>query len=282
MRLFLAFLLLPVLLQHSPSVPPESSAGHQQSKSTAPQQPPDNAAHGQEEEVPETKTIPNAQVRDAEAHQNQTANQEATPKWINEVNAFSTLAIAIFTFVTILVFGYQVKVTHEVERAWITVSLEPSPNGYLEWVEMPTDGSKLSVEGIFKNNGRTPGKMTKAQVRFCYIENVDALAKEPNYSGYSELGNMPADGHVIVPSGEFRVTAFFEGLNDSNIPTQDQITLVRAEKASLFVVGRIQYSDAFSRPHETRFCFTYMMISKKIPYMGRFQLGGPPEYNKAT
>jgi hypothetical protein len=210
------------------------------------------------------------------------AHEKHAPWWVDEIAAFSTLAIAFFTVVTVFVFLYQVGVTHDVERCWVTVSLDSPPNDILQYVVMPTSGMKLNRELFFTNRGRTPGKVTGIRARFCYVQSLASLPREPDYGTCSSFTQMPSDGRTLVPTEDFRLTVFFEGPNKSNIPTDEEMRNVRAGSAHLVVFGIADYRDAFSRSHYTSFCFVYQITHNEIPYAGWFLVDGPSEYNKTT
>ena len=210
------------------------------------------------------------------------ASDKHAPWWVDEIAAFSTLAIAVFTVVTVVVFFFQIKVTHDVERAWVVASLDETVNDLLQFIQMPVDGSKLNQLLLFTNRGRTPGKITRVRSRFCYVGSLDSLPPKPDYGTCSELEQMPSDGRTLVPTEDFKMSLTFEGPKKSNMPTDEEMKTVRAGGAHLVVFGIVDYRDAFNRSHSTRFCFVYRITRNQIPYSGWFSLEGPPEYNKTT
>lgn len=201
----------------------------------------------------------------------------------DSLSAYSTVFIAFFTFVTTGAFLYQIRITHNAERAWVSVETIEQPT-YLAWVQFPTL-DKLRFHYRFRNRGRTQARVVSVKVRFCILGQLGALPENPDYGdgGHTEFQPIPTDGILYPPEGSFDVYAVFEGLEGKKSLTREQMDAVRSHRSVLVSYGRVVYKDAFRRRHETRFCYVYNVEVKPTgEVLGDFYLGGPSLYNRAT
>ena len=76
-----------------------------------------------------------------EANQAQTNKPATVPNdWRSAVNAWSTLAIALFTILTVAVLRYQIATTHRLERPWIIVRKWDGPTTLISDVDISGSG----------------------------------------------------------------------------------------------------------------------------------------------
>ncbi len=240
-------------------------------------------------QVPAIQSEP---LRDAQSTPNNSNGKESNsvkhPKSVDTLNAVSTAVIALFTALTFCVFLYQVKVTHDSERAWIVIDSHRKPE-HLEWMSVRTDINPHEVfSWTIKNTGRTPARILDIRLRFHYVDNLNHLPFRPDYGNgkCTMLSKIPTDGTIIPQGDTAEIATYFEGTNgEPGAPTQEQMDAVRSQKAFLVACGSVRYKDTFQRKHETRFCSIYnvrMPQHPHVPIEGWFSSGGPERYNKAT
>jgi hypothetical protein len=207
-------------------------------------------------------------------------NKSRPPFWVDEVAAYSTLAIAFFTLVTIAVFLYQTKTTRDVERAWVSAAVVKLPER-LDWITLPSYGS-WTIRYSFKNSGRTPARVESILATFKCVPKLADMPKEPDYGECSSIQEIPAKGWLIVPEDTFPMNITFIGKDGPNKMSQAEIDAIRKGEAALICYGMVKYRDAFNRSHETRFCHVYELTNTQPPYFGWFKMAGHPKYNKTT
>jgi hypothetical protein len=207
-------------------------------------------------------------------------NESRPPFWVDEVAAYSTLAIAFFTLVTIAVFLYQTKTTRDVERAWVSASLAKVPE-QLDWVTLPPFGN-WKIRYSYKNSGRTPARVESILATFKCVPKLADMPEEPDYGACTTIQEIPAKGWLIVPEDTFPMNITYVGKDGPNKMTQAEIDAVRKGEAILICYGIVKYRDAFNRSHETRFCHIYELTSTQPPYFGWFKMAGHPKYNQTT
>jgi hypothetical protein len=204
------------------------------------------------------------------------------------LNAGSTFVIAIFTAFTFGVFLYQIKVTHDSERAWILIDEYHMPR-HIDWpaVHLGID-PKTSFGWTIRNVGRTPGRIHKIQLRYRFVENLTDLPARPDYGDgrCMLIDEIPTDGAFVAPDDKPTVSTYFEGpIGEPGTPTQGQMDAAREGKAFLVAYGSIIYEDAFRRRHETRFCYVHHVLMGEGPHQVMkcwFSPGGPKNYNKTS
>jgi hypothetical protein len=207
---------------------------------------------------------------------------------VDIINANSTAIIAVFTALTFFVFLYQIKISHDAERAWLVIEDYTKPE-HLEWREVRPDIYPKEVfSWKIKNTGRTPGRILDIRLRFHCIQDLKQLPAKANYGNgkCTMLITIPTDGAIIPQNETAEISTYFEGPDgEPSAPTQQQMNAVRAGNAFLVSCGSIRYKDAFQRRHETRFCYVYHlnMPTQANGYIeGWFSPGGPTEYNKVN
>lgn len=181
------------------------------------------------------------------------------------------------------------------QRGWILVheinAPHISPPG-------PYDRGQLDFEVVLKVSGNSPCKIIDAGMRFHLERSKEKtiplepdLPESPGYH-WNSLGtntqtrDIPQAGVIFEPGKVFRI---YMTLEDGF--TLERFEAVNEGREFLCAYGFVLYCDAFSRDHETRFCF--VRGADKIPpqitgktsvglYLSEFYPSGPPEYNRTT
>jgi hypothetical protein len=179
--------------------------------------------------------------------------------WIESLNAYSTLTIAIFTVLlfvgSILQFlGYQAT-----ERAWILASIH----------QPVKTGSGVYVIPIIKNHGKTTARITRFALSWRAVNSPDALPSEPDYGRENE-----AD-FVVPPNAPIQPMSVL-------IPNEDYRDAEEI-RIALYVYGFIDYK-AWWIPRKTRFCFMHYPGPSTTPLPPGFYVGiqAPSSYTKTT
>jgi hypothetical protein len=129
-------------------------------------------------------------------------------------------------------------------------------------------GDWWSFDWKVYNSGNTPAFIIEVAFKFQFFDSMDAISKTPTYPEAFPWNDAP-----VLPK-EVRAG---DGVGLSpKMPVEEVSNRVGPGKAVLFAYGRVKYRDIFRREHETRFGLIYFTD------IGRFGVGGPPEYNKYT
>jgi hypothetical protein len=281
-------LLLGAAILLSPQSPGNSPSGPSQVSGKSTTQTGPSAQNALEKE-PSPPTLNNGKQPTTQ-QQNSTAYtpEDGRPTWEDKVSAYSTLAIAFFTALTIGVFAFQIQTAHDVERAWIAVTNDEFPRIF-EWDRFPPEERKRGMYSFtLKNHGRTPARVISARVRFHSIRNISDLPELPAYGdAKATIYNViPRDGKIVVPGEEFYIGALFEGTEDNPGLNALDESQWRNHQVAVICYGYVGYKDAFHRRHETRFCYEVRNITDFFASPPRdnpqSSVSGPPEYNKAT
>lgn len=203
---------------------------------------------------------------------------------------FVTIAGVIVTAIIAVIYGYQIKVTHDAERAWVLADERHKPE-QLEWIDVAAANRiypRISFSWVIKNTGPTPARILDIKLRFHCVQSLNQLPRKPNYGSgkCTMLAEIPKDGSIISQNDTAKIATWFEGQNgEPSAPTQEQMDAVRTNRAFLIACGDIRYKDVFNRKHMTRFCDIYhvqMPEGVRAPIKGWFSVGGPKSYNKTT
>jgi hypothetical protein len=262
---------------------------HEQAKSANTAQNSKNVTDHPQIPAPPPETNGNAKQATDDPNKNQRDSHGSSQRnKVDVLNAGSTLVIALFTAFTFCVFLYQIKVTHDAERAWILIDELHKPE-HFDWIDVRPDIYPTSdFNWTVKNTGRTPARVLKVQLRYRFIDKLNNLAARPNYGDAKcmRIAEIPTDGTFVAPGETSTIGTFFEGPDgEPSTPTQEQMDAVRTNKAFLVAYGSVLYKDAFKRKHETRFCqvcHVRMPPGKRIPIESWFSAGGPEKYNITT
>ena len=248
------------------------SYGPYQSNGQEPKEPSDHTRTEQQEKehpCPANQTVVIQTHSDAapnEKHR-ETKTENATKQshdWVDKLNAFSTLIIAIFTMGMVVVIGIQIREYRIKERAWVIFAFADEP--IVRDIDVRGRAKDFRVIGFLKNVGNTPATVTRKFHFTSAVEKGKSLDLIPPY--------------VQIEEGQTEYQMVPEAVE----PALGNITdfeMLNIDKYEIYILGQILYSDAFGRPHETRYCFRYY----HEPTTGRqrgFYPEGPPAYLKVT
>jgi hypothetical protein len=244
-------------LQITPSVKQEPE---KTSQGTEPQQQTPNKASPSAPAIPKEPVI-NSVPNESNGDQKTDDTQKPAHDWIDELNAFSTLVIALFT---VALFGsvvYQVRDFRTRERSWMMVEV-PNASPLIQ-----QDGIELKYRFMVetKNFGETPATIVDVECSAAVLKSTDNLTEEPSYRSNPEGTPYP-----LAPKAGNRIILEIDGdgWNDIGKGTR-----------RFYLFGRIIYRDIFKKRHETRFCYRwYAPRTDGIKLLARFVDEGPPEY----
>jgi hypothetical protein len=108
--------------------------------------------------------------------------------WIDNLNAFSTLIIAVFTILLFVGVVFQVSTSRDTERAWIIANLieMAPPVGFV-----PASGNNLETHTAgcnqrnvfsrsFKNTGNTPARLVEAALLYRKVSRLEDVPEQPD------------------------------------------------------------------------------------------------------
>jgi hypothetical protein len=168
----------------------------------------------------------------------QTAKSSNDPSgWTEYVNAFSTLAIAIFTILLFFAVVWQTRTTRSLERAWITANLDWFEKGRLRIANNDStetgESVAITLKLTCKNRGRSLARIENILGRMDL--GSKAIRGRPNESSLFQIGEMDA---IQADSESFAGVHFTcEGKHTQGL--------------SLFVYVLIKYRDIFGKDRET-------------------------------
>lgn len=125
-------------------------------------------------------------------------------------------------------------------RAYVMVklkgaSVDPTKNGHA-WVRV-------------HNRGQTPAHDT------CVFWAFHINSEKPDRADIDQLNQQakcPDDSALLIGPGEHRAVQ-----GQCNPFTTEEASAVSADNARLYIVGRVEYVDAFDQKRTTRFCHVY-------------------------
>jgi hypothetical protein len=214
----------------------------------------------------QTQTIViQAKLESESQRQNEKANTEAPTKtthdWIDKLNAFSTLIIALFTIGMVVVIGIQIREYRIRERAWVTY-LSP------EFIQKTKGGQPdgYRIVGFIKNVGNTPATVVK---KFHFQSTVMKGASLNLTPPYLQIEESQTE-YLMVPEATEPAIA--------EIPESEVLNI---HQLTMYVLGQVVYKDVFGRLHETRYCLRYYPTTTADRQSG-FYPEGPPAYLRVT
>jgi hypothetical protein len=225
-----------------------------------------------EPSAPVLKSHEEAVSRQATSDGKEKAERAGDPAhdWIDWLNAFSTLVMAVFTILVAVFIGRQVRTTRSIERAWMT----GSPR-FKNFEGPPEPGQGLLYACSLKNVGRTPARILETALAVRKADSLAVIPVEPRYVGPEQLSiNRP----VIAPNDSFMITAAAASF------TPEDYVALKNRKLVLYAYGYVKYTDVFGRYRETRFCHYYRIPGIQEAQGEGFQLcvEAPKSYNRAT
>jgi hypothetical protein len=281
-RLAIIFLFLAISLGTAQHAQPAGSkhAGSDQTSKTQTQKPEKPDSGCQAPLVQQTFNCePANQPRESVA-----ANPADHPHdWIDKVNAFSTLVIALFTILLFLGVIWQVNTSRDTERAWVIAT--PTDNapvvGFIPGGESNLErhlegANKQNVFGCsFKTTGSSPARLVETAIRYCKVDSLQDIPSEPDFGDRTPLNDLP-----LVPGDSL---GFIQLLEPSPTLTRIEWVRITRQEAFLYAFGILVYQDAYGRLHETRFGFVYHFPKgDDMRWKGFHREGLPVAYNHAT
>jgi len=210
--------------------------------------------------------------------------------WIDRLNAFSTLVIAVFTILLFVGLIFQVRATRQIERAWVRVKRVGNPPE--AWTENLKTGYVPGIAIEFSVYGKTVARISDARIVLDIIpvkkggEYLEpALPDAPDYSSSGIYNLVGKNRMVIPPDGSFVIHGFLKHtLSDEEVDELKRGTLVMCG------YGYVKYTDAFGKDRETKLCYVYDFAYGGVLRSpdgfalnpAGFVPGGPPHYNDAT
>src|ERR1700677_2028825 len=87
-------------------------------------------------------------------------------EWTDQLNAFSTFVIAVFTILLFFGLARQISTSRDIERAWVLGEIL-GHQGEKPHVTVHNDSTQMMVDLVYKNEGRSPA----------WIENISSEAR---------------------------------------------------------------------------------------------------------
>jgi hypothetical protein len=205
-------------------------------------------------------------------NQTVTSNSSSdSPRWVEFVNAFSTLVVAIFTALLFIGVIAQIRTSKSIERAWVMAEIRHDSDKWADRKPHVLEGSGTEGEStaiyavlVCANAGKTPAWIEETVAKF---EMVKSLPNKPNFKSakYIERSTIPlgmAEGGALPHTQEIPWVPVAEGHQ-------------RVDEMAV-IYGRVTYRDIFGKKHRTTFGY-------KIRPRGRLErLEGHPKYNHST
>jgi hypothetical protein len=250
------FLLFAVTVAFSQQSPPTKGKAGQPQQSQAPQQPSATDQRGTQQAPIVVKVLPTPKT-DEEATQEAKELNEKAALDSRIVNATDNIAyfnkilaaLAAFQFLALFfqagILLRTVNTSRASERAYVTMSHE-APGVVFE-----TDGLFYLTVRI-KNYGRTPAKVTDTFLNPVILLPSEKLPPKPNYS--RDTGNLESPKAFLVSNDYFIVTEYFD--------TKEQILAIQEGTAILYVIGYVDYVDAFKKRHRGGYARRYVLSDK--------------------
>ena len=185
---------------------------------------------------------------------------------IDYVNAGSTVAIAAFTAMMYFVVKYQLRVSKDIERAWVMPKLTKDPMALLLCENTSIRGTQKSVTTtaslllVLKNDGEGPVWVRQLLARLVLVDSLDQLPKTPEL-GKEDDQHWHPPPFVDTDSVRFRITA-----NGSQVANEKVVAY-----------GKITYLDKFREERFSTFGYFIESGGSRVE-----RLEAHPEYNRNT
>jgi hypothetical protein len=222
-----------------------------------------------------------------EAKQAETSKAPAVANdWRGTVNAWSTLIIAVFTAITVIVLRSQINTTHNLVRPGAVVKRWDGPDALITTLDIvpSSEGNYVSFVYEFENRGRTPARITDGKMYFTISEKLPAEPYFGEVSKDTRPEEIPPDGRFMPPVTEndppLVLRQIYRGPN-SFLLTLDEKQRIKNGELFYCCYACLWYTDIFSRKHETRVCYVWHSPDNLDPFNG-FRLAGPDAYNRHT
>ena len=244
------FLLFAATVAFSQQPPPAKG------KSGQPQQPSATDQRGTQQAPFVVKVLPTPKTNEEAAQEAKERNEkEALDRRITDatdnIAYFSKIlaAVAVLQFLALIfqawILRRTVNTSRASERAYVTMSHE-------------APGVVFETEGLFyltikiKNYGRTPAKVTDALLKPVILPPGEKLPPRPNYIRDRE--NLESPKAFLVRDDYFIVVEYFD--------TKEQILAIQKGTAILYLIGYVDYVDAFDKRHRGGYARKYVLFDK--------------------
>lgn len=247
----LLFLLFAATAAFSQQLPPAKG------KSGQPQQPSATDQRGTQQAPLVVKILPTPKTTEEAAQEAKERNEkEALDRRITDatdnIAYFSKIlaAVAGLLFLALIFQAWMLRRTINIsrasERAYVTMSHE-APGVVFE-----TEG-KSSLTIKIKNYGRTPAKVTDTLLKPVILPPSEKLPPKPNYMRDREE-NLESPKAFLVRDDCFIVTEYFD--------TKEQTVAIQEGTAILYLIGYVDYVDAFDKRHRGGYARKYVLSDK--------------------
>jgi hypothetical protein len=225
-------------------------------KSGQPQQPSAIDQRGTQQSPIVVKVLPTPKTNEEATQEAKERNEkEALDRRIKDATGniayFNKIlaAIAVLQFLTLIFQAWMLRRTvntsRACERAYVTM-LHEGP------------GVVFETEGLFyltikiKNYGRTPAKVTDTLLKPVILPRGEKLPPKPNYIRDKE--NHESQKAFLVRDDYFIVTEYFD--------IKEQILTIQEGTAILYLIGYVDYVDAFDKRHRGGYARRYVFSDK--------------------
>jgi hypothetical protein len=165
-----------------------------------------------------------------------------------------------------------VDATINAERAWIIATIENAP----KWIPEANRLEFMVIAPIFRNYGRTPGRITRARARVHYLAESEELPPEPVYEAENWY-MFRFDGEAVLPPISVAIQPLQIKLDGLTFPNVVQ------GKLRLFVYWQIDYRDVFGYCWYDRACYEFHVPGGFDTLKEGFYVSGgaPKSYNQS-
>ena len=157
--------------------------------------------------------------------------------------------VAVLQFLALIFQAWMLRRTVNTsrasERAYVTMSHE-APGVVFE-----TEGLSYLIIKI-KNYGRTPAKVTDTLLKPVILPPGEKLPPKPNYIRDRE--NLESPKAFLVCDDYFFVTEYFDN--------KEQFLAIQEGTAILYLIGYVDYVDAFNKRHRGGYARKYVLFDK--------------------
>jgi hypothetical protein len=243
------FLLCAATVAFSQQLPPTKGKSGQAQQPSATDQRGTQQAPFVVKVLPTPKTNEEATQEAKERNEKEALNRRITDAtdtiaYFNKILA----AVAVLQFLALIFQAWMLRRTintsRSSERAYVTMSHE-APG-----VVFDTEGlSSLTIK--IKNYGRTPAKVTDTLLKPVILPPSEKLPPKPNY--IREKENLESPKAFLVRDDYFIVTEYFD--------TKEQLA-IQEGPAILYLIGYVDYVDAFDRRHRGGYARKYVPSDK--------------------
>jgi len=190
--------------------------------------------------------------------------------WIDQVNAVSTLVIALFTVLMFIVVLNQLRTSKDTERSWVMPKLtRDSQTSTLLSEGTSSEHGKITsvtttafVSLTLKNDGRSPVWVKHLQARMVLLDSVQKLPKKP------ELNHDDIQNWYPPPFADGGEESVHLCLTASGSQVAKEVCVI---------YGKIAYLDIFRKERFSTFGYVIRSGGSTVD-----RLQSHPEYNRNT